>query len=87
MKNQLFLAIVLIIGLFGFILSPSSKPKLLFDGKTFKGWEGDTTTTWRIENGMLVGGSIVKKVPNNDFLCTTKSYDNFILKLKIKLMK
>lgn len=86
MKNQLFLAIVLIIGLFGFIHSPNSKPKLLFDGKTFRGWEGDTTTAWRIENGMLVGGSLVNTVPNNNFLCTTKSYDNFILKLKIKLI-
>jgi len=26
----------------------------IFDGKTFKGWEGDTTI-WRIENGNLVG--------------------------------
>ena len=55
----------------------------LFDGKTFKGWKGDTASTWRIENGMLIGGSLVKKVPNNDFLCTTESYDNFILKLKL----
>ncbi len=85
MKNQFLLAIVLIIGLFGFINHPPLKTKLLFDGKTFKGWKGDTASTWRIENGMLIGGSLVKKVPNNDFLCTTESYDNFILKLKIKL--
>ena len=86
MKNQFLLPIVLISGLFGFINSPSSKPKSLFDGKTFKGWEGDTASTWRIENGMLVGGSLIKTVPNNDFLCTTESYTNFILKLKIKLL-
>ncbi len=28
--------------------------KQLFDGKTLKGWEGDTTY-WRMENGILVG--------------------------------
>ena len=41
-------------------LRPDSKPgkkQKLFDGKTFKGWEGDTLT-WRIQDGMLVGGSL-----------------------------
>lgn len=57
----------------------------LFDGQTFTGWEGDTLTTWRIENGMLVGGSLKETVPHNDFLCTQRSYSDFILKLKIKL--
>jgi hypothetical protein len=63
-----------------------SKPVRLFDGKSFKGWEGDTVKTWRIENGALVGGSLKEKVPNNDFLVTTKSYSNFILKTKFKLL-
>lgn len=63
----------------------AKKPVRLFDGKTFKGWEGDTLTTWRIENGALVGGTLDKVIPHNDFLCTTRSYANFILKLKIKL--
>ncbi len=62
------------------------KPTPLFDGKTFSGWEGDTLNTWRIENGKLVGGSTEVMVPNNDFLCTTRTYKNFILKLKIKLI-
>ena len=63
----------------------SKKPIRLFDGKTFKGWEGDTLTMWRIEKGALVGGSLEQEVPHNDFLCTTRSYANFILKLKVKL--
>lgn len=66
-----------------FFLTNSQTP--LFDGKTFNGWEGDTISTWKIENGALVGGSLEKTVPKNDFLCTTRSYDNFILKLKVKL--
>ncbi|MGV3503246.1 MAG: 3-keto-disaccharide hydrolase [Adhaeribacter sp.] len=57
----------------------------LFDGKTFKGWQGDTLHTWRILDGALVGGSLTEKVPHNQFLSTTKSYDNYVLKLKFKL--
>lgn len=57
----------------------------LFDGNTFAGWEGDTEKTWRIEDGVIVGGSLTDTVPHNDFLVTTKSYDDFILKLKFKL--
>ncbi len=57
----------------------------LFDGKTFAGWEGDTLNTWRIEDGAIIGGSLLETVPHNDFLSTTRTYGNFILKLKIKL--
>ncbi len=59
--------------------------KPLFNGKTFKGWEGDTLSTWRIEKGIILGGSLKNVVPNNDFLCTDRPYSNFVLKLKIKL--
>lgn len=57
----------------------------LFDGKTFEGWEGDTKKTWRIEEESIVAGSLTEKVPRNEFLCTTKSYKNFELRLKYKL--
>jgi len=63
---------------------PSSRMEL-FDGYTFRGWEGDTITTWKIVDGTLQGGSLSETVPHNDFLCTTESYDNFILTLKFKL--
>lgn len=62
------------------------KPERIFDGKSFKGWEGDTLKTWRIEQGALVGGSLQTKVPNNDFLCTKRSYSDFVLKAKFKLV-
>lgn len=61
------------------------KPRPLFDGKTFRGWEGDTLRTWRIQDGALVGGSLTEKVPHNEFLSTTRDYANYILKLKFKL--
>lgn len=60
-------------------------PVPLFDGKTFAGWEGDTTKTWRIEDGAIVGGSLTEKVPHNEFLATTKQFGNFELRLKFKL--
>jgi hypothetical protein len=68
-----------------------SPPKLgkrmrrLFDGKSFDGWEGDTNRIWRIEKGALVGGNLKETVPHNDFLCTTREFTNFDLRLKVKL--
>jgi hypothetical protein len=67
------------------VFVPLKKPVALFDGKTFNGWTGDTTKVWRIEDGMLVGGSLTETVAHNYFLCTTKTYGNFVLKLKFKL--
>ncbi|MBK8039796.1 MAG: DUF1080 domain-containing protein [Verrucomicrobiaceae bacterium] len=60
-------------------------PVPLFDGKTFTGWEGDTGTVWRIEDGALVAGSLDKKQEKNNFLATTKTYGDFELTLKWKL--
>lgn len=57
----------------------------LFDGKTFNGWEGDTQRTWRIDSGALVGGNLTQTVPHNEFLCTTRQFKNFDLRLKVKL--
>jgi 3-keto-disaccharide hydrolase len=58
----------------------------LFDGKTFDGWEGDTVKTWRIEDGAIVGGSLTDLVPRNEFLVTTREYENFVLRLRFKLV-
>jgi hypothetical protein len=56
------------------------------DGKTFNGWFGDTNKTWRIEEGAFVGGSLEKKVPNNEFLKTRRTFTNFVLNAKFKLL-
>lgn len=63
----------------------AADPVPLFDGRTFTGWEGSTSSVWRIEDGALVAGSLEKKQEKNDFLATTKSYANFDLTLKWKL--
>lgn len=85
MKNLKHVLKIVILVPFSFVCSFTQKETSLFDGKTFAGWEGDIKNTWRIENGTIVGGSTEKTVPHNDFLCTTRTYANFILKLKIKL--
>ena len=63
---------------------PGKRVKL-FDGKSFAGWEGDTNHFWRVEKGALVGGTLKDTVAHNDFLCTTKEYKDFDLRLKVKL--
>jgi 3-keto-disaccharide hydrolase/HEAT repeats len=57
----------------------------LFDGETFAGWEGNMDW-FRIEDGAVVAGSLEKRIPNNEFLCTTKEYADFELRLQVKLL-
>ena len=64
----------------------ADKPVALFDGKTLAGWEGDTEKTWKVEDGAIVGGSLDAVVPHNEFLCTTKTFENFELKVSVKLV-
>jgi hypothetical protein len=68
-------------------LQPAApKPVPLFDGRTFTGWEGETKTTWRIQDGAIVGGSLSTQVPRNEFLTTTRSFGDFVLRAKFKLV-
>jgi hypothetical protein len=55
----------------------------LFNGKDLTGWEGDAKL-WLVENGMLIGRS--PGIKYNDFLATTKTYGDFILRFQIKLV-
>jgi len=57
----------------------------LFDGKTFNGWEGNLNW-FRIEDGAIVAGTLEKEIPHNEFLCTTKEYCDFELRLEAKLI-
>ena len=71
---------------FGPLQPAAQKPVPLFDGRTFAGWEGDTKTTWRIQDGAIVGGSLSTQVPRNEFLTTTRSFGDFVLRVKFKLV-
>jgi hypothetical protein len=56
----------------------------LFDGKTLEGWEGNAEF-FRVEDNAIVAGSLEKPIPNNEFLCTTRKYGDFELRLEVRL--
>ncbi len=66
-----------------FTAAAHAAPVSLFDGKTLEGWDYDAKV-WRVEDGMITGGSTTEKIPANYFICTRRSYQNFDLRLKIK---
>lgn len=57
----------------------------LFDGKSFAGWEGNLEV-FRIQDGTIVAGSLDRPVARNEFLCTEQSFEDFELRLKVKLV-
>ena len=57
----------------------------IFDGDTLDGWEGNLDW-FRVVDGAIVAGSLDKKIPRNEFLCTKREYGNFELKLKFKVL-
>jgi hypothetical protein len=62
-----------------------AKPVALFNGKTLDGWEGDTKI-FRVEQGAIVAGTLDNKIAQNEFLCTTRTFGDFELRLKFKLL-
>jgi putative membrane-bound dehydrogenase-like protein len=56
----------------------------LFDGKTLAGWEG--SALWRVEDGVISGGSLTETVKHNDFLASTRDYTNFLVRFQIRLL-
>lgn len=57
----------------------------LFDGKSLSGWEGNEKV-FRVEKGAIVAGTLKARIPQNEFLCTTKEYGDFELRLKARLV-
>ncbi len=66
-----------------------AEPVSLFDGKTLTGWEfpKDEEKFWKVQDGAITGGSLEEKIPRNLFLVSTKSYENFDLTYKLRLVK
>ena len=69
--------------------APAAEPEkewtALFDGRTFDGWNGNLDW-FRIEDGAIVGGSIDRPIPRNEFLASDKEYGDFELRVKFKLV-
>ena len=62
----------------------AGEPIAIFDGKTLTGWNADPKL-WHVENGEIRGGSLTEQITHNDFVATTKSYQNFDLRVKLRL--
>ncbi len=71
------------------LLSLAQAQTPLFNGSSLEGWDirGGEEKWWRVQDGMITGGSLKEKVPYNTFLSTKKSYQNFDLRFQIKLTK
>jgi hypothetical protein len=65
--------------------SAESEFMSLFDGKSLAGWEGNEKI-FRVEKEAIVAGSLKEKVAHNEFLCSTKEYQDFELRLEAKLV-
>jgi len=63
--------------------APTGDEIVLFDGKTLKGWQGDTKY-WKVKDGTIIG-TLPQKLDGGTFLASTASFDNFVLKAKFKL--
>ncbi len=79
------LGLTVFAGVFSGQARGSRAPVSLFDGRTLAGWEGDAKI-FRVDAGAIVGGSLQNKIARNEFLCTTRSYGDFELRLKVKLL-
>lgn len=84
--KRLFCALLLCAAFVSNHAAEAGKTVSLFDGKSFKGWEGDTNKSFRIHEGAIVAGTMKAPIPRNEFLCTTRDYTNFVLTLKFKLV-
>jgi len=57
----------------------------LFDGTSFEGWAGNPSM-FRLQDKAIVGGSLNANIPRNEFLCSTRPYTNFELRLQARLI-
>lgn len=55
----------------------------LFDGRLLSGWEGDGTW-FRVDEGAIVAGDLDRPIPHNYFLATTRTFEDFELRLEVK---
>ncbi|MFK7850961.1 MAG: PVC-type heme-binding CxxCH protein [Akkermansiaceae bacterium] len=65
------------------VAAHAQKAVPLFDGKSLDGWAYNPAI-WRVENGVVVGGSKTEKIKKNHFVSTERSFSNFELNLKIR---
>jgi putative membrane-bound dehydrogenase-like protein len=77
-------ALLFVVALFVSLIPLRAESVALFDGKTLEGWDYDPKL-WRVEDGMIAGGSLTETVAHNDFLASKKSYANFEMRVTLRL--
>jgi putative membrane-bound dehydrogenase-like protein len=91
MRNHCVQTLLILVTTIGLIVPVAAQPPApdgftaLFDGRSLEGWEGKAEW-FRVRDGAIVAGTLGRPIPNNEFLCTKREYDNFVLKLKAKLV-
>jgi len=91
MKTNLIRLAAVCVGMAGVeTTSPAAPPPPgavvpLFDGRTLAGWEGKPNL-WRVQDGLLTGGSLTETIKENQFLASTRDYTNFIVRFQIRLL-
>jgi len=86
MKNRIFWKAMMGAWLMmGFTAGTCTAAIAIFDGKSFAGWEGNTNSVWRIENGTITAGSFDRVEPRNEFVATVRQYTNFQLRVRFKI--
>lgn len=86
MKHKLLCLLCLMpFTLLGVSSATQTKTVNLFDGKSFKGWEGNLNL-FRIADGAIIGGTLKEPIARNEFLCTAQEYGDFELRVKFKLL-
>ncbi len=83
MKSNLFRLASIVVALM--VTAPPASAAEIFDGESLAGWEGPLKF-FRVEDGAIVGGRLDGAIPKNQFLATTRSYTNFDLRLRFKLL-
>jgi hypothetical protein len=58
--------------------------RVLFDGKTLTGWEGNEKV-FRAQDGMIVAGSLDHRIEHNEFLASREEFGDFELRLTARL--
>jgi putative membrane-bound dehydrogenase-like protein len=77
-------SLLLVLALFITLVPARAEPVSLFDGKSLEGWDYDPKL-WRVEDGLIAGGSLTETVTHNDFLASKKTYANFELRVTLRL--
>lgn len=75
---------VILCGCFSIANAQEFKP--LFNGKSLDGWHSVEDGVWRVEDGMIMGGSLDEMLEHNTFLVSNDSYQNFELVISFRLL-